>query len=152
MRWLKARYRPALRFSLARPRAVIGTALVLLAVAAVVATRLGSEFVPRLREGSIAINTVRLAGVSLDESVRYGTEIERAFPAFPDEIERIWTRTGTAEVATDPMGVELSDIFITLGRDWWKGPLAGRAGREMEASSRHARACAWSSRSRSRCA
>jgi heavy metal efflux system protein len=122
MRWLKARYRPALRFSLARPRAVIGTALVLLAVAAVVATRLGSEFVPRLREGSIVINTVRLAGVSVDESVRYGIQIERAIlERFPDEVERVWTRTGSAEIATDPMGVELSDVFIMLKpRKEWK--------------------------------
>ncbi|HET9233696.1 MAG TPA: efflux RND transporter permease subunit, partial [Candidatus Eisenbacteria bacterium] len=77
--------------------------------------RLGSEFVPRLNEGAIVINTIRLAGVSLDESVRYGNQIEKSLLAeFPDEIERVWTRTGTAEVATDPMGVELSDVFITL--------------------------------------
>ena len=87
----------------------------LLGGAGYLATQLGSEFVPRLREGSIVINTVRLAGVSLDESVRYGTRIERHLLAsFPDEIERVWTRTGTAEVATDPMGIELSDVFITL--------------------------------------
>jgi cobalt-zinc-cadmium resistance protein CzcA len=86
------------------------------------ATRLGSEFVPRLREGALVINTIRLAGVSVDESVRYGLQIERTLEsAFPDEIDRIWTRTGTAEVATDPMGLELSDIFITLkDRSLWR--------------------------------
>ena len=53
--------------------------------------------------------------MSLDESVRYGTQIEKTLLAkFPNEIERVWTRTGSAEVATDPMGIELSDIFITL--------------------------------------
>jgi cobalt-zinc-cadmium resistance protein CzcA len=78
--------------------------------------------VPRLREGSIVINTVRLAGVSVDESVRYGTRIERALlEKFPDEIERVWTRTGSAEIATDPMGVELSDVFVMLKpRQQWK--------------------------------
>jgi cobalt-zinc-cadmium resistance protein CzcA len=71
--------------------------------------------VPRLREGVLAINTIRLAGVSLDESVRYGMQIERTLlRSFPDEIERVWTRTGMAEVATDPMGVQLSDVFLTL--------------------------------------
>ncbi len=115
LRRLKEIYRPVLRFALRRRTAVIAIALVCLGGAGLLATRLGSEFVPRLMEGSIVINTVRLASVSLDESVRYGTHLERALlEKFPDEIERIWTRTGSAEIATDPMGVELSDIFITL--------------------------------------
>lgn len=108
-------YRPLLRGGLERPGLVLGIALLVAANAGFLATQLGSEFVPRLREGSIVINTVRLAGVSLDESVRYGTQIERTLRAsFPDEIEAVWTRSGTAEVTTDPMGVELSDVFITL--------------------------------------
>src|SRR3954452_19888404 len=84
--------------------------------------RLGSEFVPRLSEGSVVINTIRLAGVSLEESLRYGTRIEGFLKKkFPDEIEDIWTRTGAAEGATDPMGLELSDVFITLrDRSRWK--------------------------------
>ena len=93
---------------------------------------LGSEFVPRLNEGSIVINTVRLASVSLEESLRYGTQIERILlEEFPDEIDAIWTRTGTAEVATDPMGFEVSDVFITLKpRERVEaGEDAGRAGR-----------------------
>jgi cobalt-zinc-cadmium resistance protein CzcA len=83
--------------------------------------RLGSEFVPRLNEGSVVINTIRLAGVSLEESLRYGTRIEGYLKRkFPDEIEEIWTRSGTAEVATDPMGLELSDVFISLrDRSQW---------------------------------
>jgi cobalt-zinc-cadmium resistance protein CzcA len=119
---LRRRYRHALDAALARPRLVLVVAGFLVLNAMFLATRLGTEFVPRLREGSLAINTVRLAGVSLDESVRYGTHIERTLlAAFPDEIDRIWTRTGTAEVATDPMGVELSDIFIRLtDRARWK--------------------------------
>lgn len=122
VRWLKDRYRPVLHFALAKPWVVIGVALFLLANAAFLGTRLGSEFVPRLREGSLVINTVRLAGVSVDESVRYGVHIERAIlEKFPDEVERIWTRSGSAEITTDPMGVELSDVFMTLKpREQWK--------------------------------
>jgi heavy metal efflux system protein len=122
LRRLKEIYRPVLRFALRRRTAVIAVALVCLGGAGLLATRLGSEFVPRLMEGSIVINTVRLASVSLDESVRYGTQLERALlEKFPDEVERIWTRTGSAEIATDPMGVELSDIFLTLKpREQWK--------------------------------
>ena len=108
-------YRPVLHRALGAPILVLGLALLLVVNAAFLASRLGTEFVPRLNEGAVVINTVRLSSVSLDESVRYGTRIEQALlEAFPDEIEHIWTRTGSAEVATDPMGIELSDIFITL--------------------------------------
>ena len=63
----------------------------------------------------MVVNTIRLAGVSIDESVRYNTRIEEGLLGeFPDEIEYIWSRIGTAEVATDPMGIELTDIFMTL--------------------------------------
>lgn len=119
---LKRVYRPVLEKALRRPKLILAVAGVLLVGATFLAARLGSEFVPRLQEGAIVINTIRLAGVSLDESVRYGTQIEKALlEAYPDEIERVWTRTGTAEVATDPMGLELSDVFITLKpRDEWK--------------------------------
>jgi cobalt-zinc-cadmium resistance protein CzcA len=115
-------YRPALRRALMRPRLIVTVAALLVAGGGLLATRLGSEFVPRLREGALVINTIRLAGVSVDESVRYGLQIERTLEkAFPDEIDRVWTRTGTAEVATDPMGLELSDIFITLkDRKHWR--------------------------------
>lgn len=78
-------------------------------------SRLGSEFVPRLNEGSIVINTVRLASVSLEDSLDYGGQIERILlEAFPDEIATVWSRTGTAEIATDPMGFEVSDVYVML--------------------------------------
>lgn len=112
---MKAVYRPVLGLALRWRTVVVLAAVMIVANGAFLATRLGGEFIPRLREGTIVINTVRLSGVSVDESVRYGTQIERALLArFPNEIERIWTRTGTPEVATDPMGVELSDVFVTL--------------------------------------
>jgi len=120
--FLKRRYAPILERALRNTRSVLaGAALLVAAAVALAATRLGSEFVPRLSEGTIVINTVRLAEVALSESVRYGDRIEKVLLAkFPKEVERVWTRTGTAEVATDPMGVELSDIFVTLTpREQW---------------------------------
>ena len=115
MRGLKRVYRPALEAALRARWIVVGIAVLLLGNAAFLATQLGSEFIPRLREGTVVINTVRLASISLDESVRYGLQIERTLlEKFPDEIERVWTRSGSAEIATDPMGVELSDVFVTL--------------------------------------
>jgi cobalt-zinc-cadmium resistance protein CzcA len=122
VRLLGRGYRLVLGFGLRRPWIVIGIAVLIAANAGFLATRLGSEFVPRLREGSLVINTVRLAGVSVEESVRYGVRIERALlEKFPDEIQRVWTRVGSAEITTDPMGIELSDVFITLTpRERWK--------------------------------
>ncbi|MBI5508911.1 MAG: efflux RND transporter permease subunit [Deltaproteobacteria bacterium] len=135
--WLRARYRPVLSFALGRPWLIVGVAALVLANAVFLATRLGSEFVPRLREGSLVINTVRLAGISVDESVRYGRQLERALlEKFPAEIERLWTRTGSAEIATDPMGVELSDIFITLAprERWQRASTQDELVREMAAA------------------
>lgn len=121
VRWLKARYRRVLDWALGKRTLVLVLAAGVVVAAGFLASRLGSEFVPRLNEQAIVINTVRAAGISLDESVRYGTQIERRIKErFPDEVEHIWTRTGTAEVATDPMGLEVSDVFITLTpRDQW---------------------------------
>jgi cobalt-zinc-cadmium resistance protein CzcA len=123
IRMLKRLYAPVLRFTMHHKLAVLGLALGLLAVAfGMIAPNLGSEFIPKLSEGSIVVNIIRLAGIDLEETVRYNTEMERALlKAFPDEILYVWSRIGTAEVATDPMGVELSDIFITLKpREGWK--------------------------------
>ncbi len=122
VRRLRSAYRPLLGWALGHCKAVLAIAALVMLAAASLATRLGSEFVPRLREQAIVINTVRIAGVSLDESVRYGTRIERLLlERYPSEIEHIWTRTGTAEVATDPMGLEVSDVFMTLRpREAWQ--------------------------------
>jgi heavy metal efflux system protein len=115
-------YGPTLRAALRNRVAVVASALSILLGTVIVARGLGSEFVPRLSEGAIVVNVVRLAGTDLDESVRYNTQMERAIlAAFPDEVEHVWSRIGSAEVATDPMGVELTDVFITLTpRERWK--------------------------------
>jgi len=120
-RVLKRGYTFLISRVLRRKRMLFGSVLILLAVAALIGTRLGGEFVPKLSEGAIVINTIRLAGVSIDESVDYNTRIEALLlENFPDEIKHIWSRIGTAEVATDPMGTELSDFFIALQpRDRW---------------------------------
>jgi cobalt-zinc-cadmium resistance protein CzcA len=122
VRLAKRVYAPALHYVLRARIAVLSAMAVVLAGAVWMALNLGAVFIPRLSEEAIVINTVRLAGVSIDESVRYGTQIERLLlEEFPDEIKHIWSRTGTAEVATDPMGIELTDVFMTLHpRNRWK--------------------------------
>lgn len=122
IRCLKWLYAPVLRFTMHHKAFVIGSALLLLvSVFSLVAPNLGSEFVPRLSEGAITLNVVRLAGTPLEESMRYNTRMEQVLlEKFPDEVNQVWSRIGTAEVATDPMGTELTDLFITLHpREQW---------------------------------
>lgn len=108
-------YEPALELALRRRGAVLALTGLALAGGAFLATRLGSEFMPRLSEGSIVINTVHATGITLEETLRYGTRVEQILKErFPDEIAQVWSRTGTAEVATDPMGIELTDVFLDL--------------------------------------
>lgn len=112
----------------------IAVALVL-ALTVFIGSRLGGEFVPRLSEGAIVINTIRLAGVDINESVSYNTRIEALLlEHFPDEIKNIWSRIGSAEVATDPMGTELTDIFIALHprEKWQRANSQAELVREME--------------------
>ncbi len=115
-------YEPALGFALRFRKTTLLGALALFIGAALLASRMGGEFLPKLGEGAIVGTTVRLAGISVAEAVAQNDRIEQALLAkFPDEIEHIWTRLGTAETATDPMGVELSDFFLALkSRNHWK--------------------------------
>ena len=116
LRIVKFFYIPVLKATMRHKLAVLmfGGAVLFVAFG-MIAPRLGSEFVPKLSEGAIALGTVRLAGTSLDESIATNTQVEKALlAAFPDEINHVWSRAGTAEVATDPMGVELTDIFLSL--------------------------------------
>ncbi len=109
------RYGRVVGSALRRRRTVIAAAVVSLVGAALLVPRLGGEFIPHLSEGALVANTIRLAGVSVDESVRGNTRIEALLlEEFPDEVESVWSRIGTAEVATDPMGLELTDIFLSL--------------------------------------
>ncbi|QOJ14135.1 MAG: efflux RND transporter permease subunit [Planctomycetia bacterium] len=132
-------YGPALRGAMRARAAVVIAAVTLLLLTLIIARGLGSEFVPKLTEGSIIANVVRLAGTDLDESVRYNTLMERAIlKAFPDEVKHVWSRIGSAEVATDPMGTELTDVFIMLHpRDRWTK--ASTQGELVEAMNRELR-------------
>lgn len=131
LRGLKSAYTPLLGLAIRWRGLVMAGCAAALGLGAWQAFHTGFEFIPRLSEEAITINTVRLAGVSLEESIRAGTNLERTIrEKFPDEIRDAWTRTGTAEIATDPMGLEVSDLFITLKpRATWK---AARSQDELE--------------------
>jgi cobalt-zinc-cadmium resistance protein CzcA len=123
MRLARRLYEPVLRFTMGNKLAVVAvTAAVLVLAFGVIAPNLGSEFVPRLSEGAVVIGVTRPSGTDLEECLRYNTRMEKALlAAFPDEIRHVWSRVGTPEVATDPMGIEDTDMFISLQpRALWK--------------------------------
>jgi cobalt-zinc-cadmium resistance protein CzcA len=112
-------YEPALRFALRRCMAVVGTALALVFAAGLLATRLGSEFIPSLDEGDIAMHALRIPGTGLEQAVRMQAQLEEVIKGFP-EVDRIVAKLGTAEVATDPMPPSVADNYIMLKEraDW----------------------------------
>lgn len=106
-------YEPARAFVMRRRIPALAVALVLVIVSGALFPFLGAEFIPRLDEGSLAVQIARLPSVSLTESVRIGTETEKVLKSFP-EVTTVISKTGRAEVATDPMGVEVSDLYVAL--------------------------------------
>ncbi|HEY7313468.1 MAG TPA: CusA/CzcA family heavy metal efflux RND transporter [Gemmataceae bacterium] len=117
-RWL---YTPFLRLAMRLRWATVGLAACLLLLAGLIALGMGSEFVPRLSEGAVVIGLLRMPGTSLEESTHLNTQIEKMLlQRFPDEIEHVWSRTGSPEVATDAGSVEETDMFVTLKpREKW---------------------------------
>ena len=113
---IKGIYRPVLARTMRHPVITGGIAAALFAGSLGVASFMGAEFIPKLDEGSIALQAWRLPSVSLEESVRNTTRIERVLKQFP-EVTSVISRTGRPEIATDPMGVEISDIYVLLKPD-----------------------------------
>jgi cobalt-zinc-cadmium resistance protein CzcA len=108
-------YDPLLRLALRQGTIVLVLAGISLGFGVLLAVGIGKEFVPKLSEGAFVLNVLRLPGTSVDESMRYNQRMEqRLLAEFPDEVEHVWSRCGTAEVATDPMGPEETDMFIVL--------------------------------------
>lgn len=119
VRTAKRLYLPVLRRTVARPRLTAAIAFVVFVGGAAVASRMGAEFIPRLDEGVIALQAWRLPSVALSESAAGSTLVEKTLRKFP-EVVSVISRTGQAEIPTDPMGVELSDIYVTLKpHDQW---------------------------------
>ena len=118
-RMAKKLYTPLLDRVLARPVIASLVAIVLFASSVIIAPFLGAVFVPKLDEGSIAMQVWRIPSISLEESNRISLRAEKVVKAFP-EVKTIVSRTGRAEIATDPMGVEISDTYIILNpkEDW----------------------------------
>ncbi len=118
--WARRVYEPWLRRTMARPLVATGAGVGLFVITLAIAPFLGAEFIPRLDEGAIALQAWRLPSVALEESVVQTTDLERVLKRFP-EVTTVVSKTGRAEIATDPMGVEISDVLVMLKPpDEWK--------------------------------
>lgn len=114
MQWARRGYEPLLARVMTAKPLVITTAVVAVLLSGLLATRLGTEFVPSLGEGDFAVQALRIPGTSLTQSVEMQKQIERTLKEKFPEIERVFARTGTAEIASDPMPPNISDGYIML--------------------------------------
>ncbi|MDP3745653.1 MAG: CusA/CzcA family heavy metal efflux RND transporter [Phenylobacterium sp.] len=119
MRGARRGYGPALDWALGRPTALVAGAVALVLLSGFAATRMGSEFIPTLDEGDIAMHALRIPGTSLTQAVAMQTALEARIKRFP-EVERVFGKIGTAEVETDPMPPWVADTLIMLKdrKDW----------------------------------
>jgi len=112
MTWARRAYEPLLARVMNAKPLVITLASVAVVLSGLLATRLGTEFVPSLSEGDSAIQALRIPGTSLTQSVEMQQQLERTLKAKFPEIERVFARTGTAEIASDPMPPNISDAYV----------------------------------------
>jgi heavy metal efflux system protein len=125
--WAKSKYEPALRKALAFPKrtAIIGFGIFVFSLG--VFNFLGSEFMPQLDEQDLSVQAIRIPSTSLAQSVEMQQQIERTIARFP-QVRYMYSKTGTAEVASDPMPPNISDAFIILRpREEWPDPSLPKA-------------------------
>ena len=116
---VKRIYLPSLHWALQRRKTTIAIAVAMLAGSLVLFPFLGTEFIPTLDEGSLTTQVIRLPSVSLDKSMEIETQVQKALMKFP-EVLTVVSKIGTAEIATDPMGPNISDPIVVLKpRDEW---------------------------------
>ncbi len=120
--WTKQHYLPILRWTMFNKALVMTMVLVSVVLSGLLASRMGSEFVPSLNEGDIALHALRIPGTSLTQAVEMQKELEHTIKSFP-QVDRIFAKLGTAEIATDPMPPSVADNFVMLKpKSEWPDP------------------------------
>jgi len=129
---LRRAYKPLLALSIKTPLLVSGVAILLLTSALWSASKMGSEFLPQLDEGDIAMHALRIPGTSLSQSVQMQMQLEADIATLP-EVARVFSKIGTPEVATDPMPPNVADTFIIMKHQQdWPNPAKTRAEFDLE--------------------
>ncbi|MNB57438.1 Cobalt-zinc-cadmium resistance protein CzcA [compost metagenome] len=123
MRGARRVYAPALAWVMSHRAIAVGAALGVIVLSGMLTSRMGSEFVPSLSEGDFALQALRVPGTSLTQSVDMQQRLETLILAKVPEVERVFARTGTAEIASDPMPPNISDSYVMLKpKDQWPDP------------------------------
>jgi cobalt-zinc-cadmium resistance protein CzcA len=127
MTWLKHGYAPLLDWVMVSKPLVLTIAAVIMVLSGLAASRMGSEFVPSLDEGDIALHAMRIPGTSLSQAIDMQVQLEQRIKSFA-EVETVFAKLGTAEIATDPMPPNVADNVVMLKpRDQWPNPERSKA-------------------------
>ena len=122
MKWAKKGYTPILNLAMHNQAFVVTTASVLVVLSGLLATRMGSEFLPSLDEGDLLVHALRIPGTSLSQAVEMQHVLEKEIKEFP-EVDNVFSKIGTAEIATDPMPPSVADTFVMLKpKSAWPNP------------------------------
>ena len=122
MQLAKKIYTPVLDWTLVNKAVVLTLAITTVVLSGLLITRMGSEFVPSLDEGDIALHALRIPGTSLSQAITMQQELEKTIKTFP-QVDKIYAKLGTAEIATDPMPPSVADTFLILKpRSQWPDP------------------------------
>ncbi|GAB3265996.1 efflux RND transporter permease subunit [Chitinimonas naiadis] len=111
MRAASSSYKTVLNWSLSNARKLFAGAGVMIVLVAILAARMGTEFIPSLSEGDLAVQALRIPGTSLEQSIALQSKLEKRIKSFP-EVKTVFARIGTAEVATDPMPPSIADTYV----------------------------------------
>ncbi len=112
--WVEHKYQPLLEGAMRKGKLVVGVAIGLFAFVVFMFTRMGGEFIPQLDEGDIAFHAILKPGSSLTETIETTTKIEQIVRSKFPEVEKVVSRIGVAEIPTDPMPMDLADVFVIL--------------------------------------
>jgi len=127
VRWAERAYRPSLAAAMRNRAATVALAGVLMLVTGAMAMRLGSEFLPSLDEGDLLVHALRIPGTSLTTAIEMQHTLERKFKTYP-EVDYVFSKIGTAEIATDPMPPSVADTYVMLkARSEWPDPRRPKA-------------------------
>ncbi len=127
VRWARQAYEPALAFALRNHLATVTAAVLLLVFSGILATRLGTEFLPSLDEGDLLVHALRIPGTSLSTAVEMQHTLERKLKTYP-EVDYVFSKIGTAEIATDPMPPSVADTYVMLKpKSKWPDPGRSKA-------------------------
>lgn len=127
MRGARFIYQPFLRLALKLPSLLVVAAVIFVIMTAQLGSRLGSEFLPQLDEGDIALHALRVTGTGLEQAVKMQNQLESVIREF-DEVERVFSKIGTPEIATDPMPPSVADTFLIMKpQSEWPDPTLSKA-------------------------